>query len=356
MWPYKGGLTAGSKGVDEKNITPDHKVCKNCGRIFSEKCNKVRHQKYYCLLVKGINPIDLEKRRKLCEAEDKQMEEVFESVTSNYAKFKICENPKNPMPLPGFWPILFDYRGRYGVSEVDGLVGHKNGYQILASILKDKHIFHGGGSIKFKKKAYIETEEGNVTDISEYRVPRTHIIAQKGIQMRLDQPKFNVVETKQDVTISFNENYLKLLPSPIISHTRPDVVNEDMENNKQVSELEEEELNIAELFESQSDICSQEECFSQEFSQVSLEEKYPSPAKKRLKISVDIENNEEGSQSEALDTRAYNILVEVYSVEIINGLGILFEKRSNTTYSLNYFQSIELLHLLCLRYFLFYSV
>ena len=58
---------------------------------------------------------------------DEEMEPFILAMTSSYAKFRISENPRNPMPIPGFWPALFDYRGKRSLKGIEQNIGAKNG-------------------------------------------------------------------------------------------------------------------------------------------------------------------------------------------------------------------------------------
>ena len=80
------------------------------------------------------------------------MDEFISSHPSDYAKFRLCENKTNPQPCKGFWPVLFDYRGKSALSGVEASIGPKGGaYKVLASILSDAYTFYGVSSIKIKK-------------------------------------------------------------------------------------------------------------------------------------------------------------------------------------------------------------
>ena len=61
---------------------------------------------------------------------------------------------------------------------------------------------------------------------------------------------------------------------------------DENENQMEVDDSEVEDMGVEALFMSELDTESQEEVFSQEFSQVSLKDEYPSPAQKRLKLST----------------------------------------------------------------------
>ena len=96
-------------------------------------------------MAKGLTPIELQDRRQLADeekmdpdielkesisttfTEDSELQEFTASVPSAYARFRLSENPRNPMPLPGFWPALFDYRGKMELSGVEGKIGAKDG-------------------------------------------------------------------------------------------------------------------------------------------------------------------------------------------------------------------------------------
>ena len=74
---------------------------------------------------------------------DKKIEDFIATIPSNYARFRICENPKNPVPISGFWPVLLDYRRKQVLYEVETYIGAINGAKISASILTNAYIYHG---------------------------------------------------------------------------------------------------------------------------------------------------------------------------------------------------------------------
>jgi hypothetical protein len=220
--------------------------------------------------------------------EDRDIEEFTATIPSAYARFRMCENPRNPKPLSGFWPALLDYRGKAALKGVEENVGSKDGHKILASILTDGYVYHGVASITYKKTAFIETEEGNIYNVSDYRVPRSHCKIQKGAKLRLDQPRFKVEETDTEVTVSLHELYLALIPKPLVQGKR-DLLNVEAtqeDTEMEVEEAESEELGLEDMFDSQAEV--EEEMFSQGFSQVSLEDGgTDSPVFKRRKRTTE---------------------------------------------------------------------
>ena len=124
----------GLKGGSDTPLTPSKKElnkikCGDCGLEFLQERSKNRHAKFYCTKSSNLDPIELNERRRMTikrdpikETEiheleknsvtfsiDEEMEPFILATTSSYAKFRISENPRNPMPIPGFWPALFDY-------------------------------------------------------------------------------------------------------------------------------------------------------------------------------------------------------------------------------------------------------
>ena len=109
------------------------------------------------------------------------MEEFLESHPSAYAKYRLCENKRNPQPLRDFWPVLFDYRGTLDLAGLETKICTKQAYQRVAGILSDAYTFHGVTSITYKKKAVVELSDGSVYDITKYRVPKTHCKVNEGV-------------------------------------------------------------------------------------------------------------------------------------------------------------------------------
>ena len=219
------------------------------------------------------------------------MQNFLATVPSAYRRFRVSENPRNQQPLAGFWPVLFDYRGKSALANVEASIGTTDGYKILASILTDAHIYHGVDSITFKKTAFIQTEEEEIYDVSDYRVPRSHCTINEGAKVRLDQPRFTVDETEHEVTVSLHEKYLELIQClipPTYSGNPEDSENTDMEVDKM--DLEEtDDFGLEVMFGSQEELEDEELVFSQEFSQVSLEDTSDitrSPAYKKVKLST----------------------------------------------------------------------
>ena len=288
-------------------------ACPDCGSRFTRNFSLTQHKKFYCHKTKGIDHLEATRRRshtgEPANADDvavkesssttyrvdSEMEQFIQAHPSPYAKFKLCENPRNPQPITGFWPALFDFRGKLALADVEASLCSTTSYQTLGSILSDAHTFHGVGSITFKKRAFVELDGGEIYDISDYRVPRTHLIVKEGAEVRLDQPKFTVHETENDVTISLHQKYLDLLPR-LFNSTEPQhnsFTHETFAAN--VDDGHGYDLNNDLMFE--SDESDEEEIFSQVeevFSQVSLEDRdvTQSPAVKRMKLSLPVEEEE----------------------------------------------------------------
>lgn len=190
------------------------------------------------------------------------MEGIISAIPSAYTKFRICENPRNPTSLSGFWPPLFDYRGSRGLAEVDTLVGGINAYETISAILRDAYLYFDVGSIIIKKRAFFETSDGIFYDLSDYTVPRSHCTVNDGAKVRVDQPRFKIEETNTEVKISFHDKYKELLPRPVSGEVTGGEDEQDMEEGES-AEDNEDFSGLVTLFD--------EESFSQQFdSQVSM--------------------------------------------------------------------------------------
>ena len=129
--------------------------CHDCGKSFTLKRNLVKHKKHRCPKATGLTPIELQDRRNLAleepikedknnfelnsttYTEDKEIEKFLDFIPDSYVKFRFCENPRNPMTLPGFWPLLFDYRGNISLAPIESKLGAKSSYKTLSTILTD---------------------------------------------------------------------------------------------------------------------------------------------------------------------------------------------------------------------------
>ena len=286
--------------------------CPDCGKNFSRKFGLDTHKKFYCPKTKGIDHLTSSKRRdeamprlgypqgrvptqqeiaqrestSVTYREDKEMESFLLLIPSAYTRFRLCENPRNPQAVGGFWPALFDYRGQAALGEVVQSLNVEDTYKTLASILTDAYTYHNVTSISFKKTAFLETENGVFYDLSRYRVPRTHCNVNEGSTIRRDQPRFKIVEEEYEVRVSLHERFLELLPPPL-PQGLSDVQGHDDDCELMEHEDEEEEdavsLHLDEFFD--------EEALSQQFdSQASIFEDSPdileSPLNKRVKLST----------------------------------------------------------------------
>ena len=92
---------------------------------------------------------------------DEEMAAFIETVPSAYARFRLCENPRNPQPLPGFWPALFDYRGKKTLQSVEDHINVKSAYKSLGDILTDGCIYHNVD--------LHNSEEGGLSAASKWR-------------------------------------------------------------------------------------------------------------------------------------------------------------------------------------------
>ena len=87
-------------------------------------------------------------------------------------------------PCKGFWPVLFDYRGKSTLSGVEASIGARNdAYKTLTSILSDAYTYYGVSSITIKKMAFVELENGDLYEITDYRVPSTHCTVKAGAEV-----------------------------------------------------------------------------------------------------------------------------------------------------------------------------
>ena len=279
--------------------------CPNCGEEYSTISNLVRHQKWRCPSAKNVDHIELTRRKNTRSANDceeiekqqkqsttfvmdKEMEGFISSHPDAYVKYRLCENPRNPVPVPGFWPALFDYRAKMDLIDVEENICAKNGFKILASILTDAYLYHGVEYITYNTKAFIETNEGIIYQISDYRVPKSHVTINNGVKARLNQPRFNVEENNHSATVSFHEAYIKLLPEKIFRDDTEDKIHEEKEADiaETIDEEGMENLFSQENNEVESD---DEESFSQHFSQVSLQDSQEdllSPPQKKIKVEL----------------------------------------------------------------------
>lgn len=216
------------------------------------------------------------------------MEGLITAIPSAYTKFRICENPRNPTSLPGFWPPLFDYRGSRGLAEVDSLVGGTKAYESISAILRDAYLYYNVGSISIKKRAFFETSGGIFYDLSDYTVPRSHCTVNDGARVRIDQPRFKIEETSNEVKISFHDKYLELLPMPLSGEvTDGEEQEQDMEEGESTEDMDD-LSGLGTLFD--------EESFSQQFdSQVSMfdnseeeEDITNSPAGKKMRLMTEV--------------------------------------------------------------------
>ena len=237
-WEFKGPGHKG--GGDEPGSSPASVdfTCQDCLQTMTTKFKLKSHQKFYCPK-RGLDhfgldhlaaanssgcgvPSESQKSKATTYKVDSDMQQFIGTHPSAYARFKLCENPHHPQPVEGFWPGLFDYRGKMALAGVESSTCANDAYKQLANILTDSYTFYGVDSITYKKRAFVELSNGDTFDISQYRVPRTHCKVNIGAEVRLDQPRFNVLETETEVTVSLHEKYLQLLPciNQSSSHTR----------------------------------------------------------------------------------------------------------------------------------------
>ena len=315
----------------------------DCKKPFTRLRNLVAHRKFHCVKSKGLDhlvassratkeaptegDIEEEELNSTSYRVDQDMAQFLDTMPGAYSKFRLCENPRNPQPLPGFWPILFDYRGNKTLEGVEPHICSKSGFKILADILTDAHIYHNVHSITVKKKAFVELSRGEIFEITNYRVPSSHCTLNEGARVRLDQPRFKVTENDTEVTLALHDRYLDLLPS--FDLTAPDHTNtsEEEEEEKEgegveeMMEVEDDEnqigdteqyLDMAGMFESEEEeeddenqkgddeqhldmasMCEsdEEDVMSQGLSQVSIDdsqEHCSSPAIKKKRLTCQV--------------------------------------------------------------------
>ena len=307
-WEFKCPGPKG--GGDEPESSPAAEVftCEECKLTMTTKFGLKSHQKFFCpkrgLDHLGLGHLEAAHRTgRTVPSEalksdattykcDSEMDQFISTHPSAYARFRLSENPRNPQPVAAFWPALFDYRGKMALTDVESSICAADAYQILANILTDGYTFYGVDSITYKKRAFVELSNGDVFDISQYRVPRTHLGVNEGAEVRLDRPRFNVTETETEVKISLHEKYLQLLPRIYRSTSQSGDYLEEADNGD-VADHEcdgDEDLNLEHMYEPEEQE-DDEEFFSQMsevFSQVALEDTeeslLSSPAVKRMKL------------------------------------------------------------------------
>ena len=314
-WKFVCPGPSGGGGPESLDISNQMSfACQDCKATEKTKWDLAVHKKFHCSMVGDFEREEFLAQGGSNSAEeitsttyrvDSEMEEFLESHPSAYAKYRLCENKRNPQPLRDFWPVLFDYRGTLDLAGLETKICTKQAYQRVAGILSDAYTFHGVTSITYKKKAVVELSDGSVYDITKYRVPKTHCKVNEGVQVRLDQPRFKVTETGEEVTISLHERYLELLPCYIpsqINQEDMDCVVGDQEvyddHDESLApcqdfETADRDLELNLIFEEEGVILSQ---VSDVFSQVSLEDSQESyaasPAQKRIKLETKVQEPE----------------------------------------------------------------
>ena len=285
----------------------------DCKAEFTLQRNLVAHRKFYCPKTKGLDHLVSSRREALGEPSEKDLEEkeltsttykvdeemaaFIETVPSAYARFRLCENPRNPQPLPGFWPALFDYRGKKTLESVEDHINVKSAYKSLGDILTDGYIYHNVDSITVKKVAFLQLQNGETYEITDYRCLSSHCKINEGARVRLDQPRFVMTETKTEITISLHEKYLKLLTrfpwgvSGTIEAEKKEEEEQQEDDEEGDMEVADEEIlgdtdeytGMASMFQPDED-----EEMSQELSQISLDDCegcFESPNKKKRKMT-----------------------------------------------------------------------
>ena len=296
-----GNLLGGSP--DNANSSSDILIsCPDCKTPFTQKYSLTVHRKFYCAKTKGLDHLVASRRQASGTPKEKDIEEkelnsttykvdqemapFLQTVPSAYTRFRICENPRNPQPLPGFWPALFSYRGKKTLKGVEDHINAGNAYKTLADILTDAYTYHNVDSIKVKKQAFVELQNGEIFEITDFRCPTTHCKVNEGARVRLDQPRFRMTETDTDVTLSLHERYMELLPRFAV--TVPDDVREEEEEEGEDGEMEVDDTDECSGMASMFETVDEEEEMSQELSQISLDDSQEwssSPAVKKRKIT-----------------------------------------------------------------------
>ena len=322
---------AGEAGDDVKG--PETFNCQHCSAQFTNKQNLSRHILWRCqnaphiqddpmevlvrkkldeeeLLALDTDPaganermkqddekmLHLDKVTKVYKIDEEQAEYLSGSVTDDYARFWFCE--RNSVTVPGFWPILLDYRHKRTLLPIEENICSSKGHQILSSILTAGYMIHDKDSITISKLAFVE-ESGVFYDVSPYRTPTTSIT--QHLHPRLNRPVFSVTSDKNSVTISLHPSYKALLPTPQRMPVAIDSSAGDYD------EEEEMDFDLTDTFMQTPDIDENDEVeddevdedcdtLSQTFSQCSLED-FQSPFKKRMKLSEASPEPEEQSES-----------------------------------------------------------
>ena len=108
-------------GPDESVSTSNKNFhCPDCEKGFTTKSRLTSHKKFYCPKTKGIDHLVSSKRQEkamerpteeeiyqkesssMTYKEDQVMQFFLSSIPSAYARFRLCENPRNPHAVPGF--------------------------------------------------------------------------------------------------------------------------------------------------------------------------------------------------------------------------------------------------------------
>ena len=265
--------------------------CEACDKTFSTERALKRHKLHHCSKQPGLDPIQLSSRRQAEDPSegayetpvtvyqiDKELEKYVSTCSNCYAKFKICEAKTNPLALPAFWPILFDYRGNVVLENIGSKVCHSQGDSILAQILIDGYNFYGVKSIKITSKAYVE-DQGLMYPISSYRAPTTHLSLPA--LNRKDRPIFQVSKAKDFINISFHPEYFAFLNLSLffsmefddsIKHNSQDSHCDSQEKTNNKTDVDDESsINLLFSQVSLDDVDEFGEGFYQKLSQVSIE-------------------------------------------------------------------------------------
>ena len=241
----------------------------------------------------------LEKVTKVYQIDEEQAEYLSGSVSDDYARFWFCE--RNSVTVPGFWPILLDFRHKRTLLPIEENICSSKGHQVLSSILTAGYIIHDKDSITISKLAFVE-QSGNFYDVSPYRIP-TSAITQHS-HPRLNRPVFSVTSDKDFVTISLHPSYKALLPTP---QRIPVTIDSSAGDNDEEEEMD---FDLTDTFmhtpgideddeatdEVDDEVGEDDDTLSQTFSQCSLED-FQSPLKKRIKKSEASPKPEEQSES-----------------------------------------------------------
>ena len=175
----------------------------------------------------------------------------------------ICEKLKTPHAINGFWPVLFDYKGKKELYEIQNEVCCVDGYSVLQSILMDGHNCYGINTISFSRSAFVRKDDV-LHSITSYRTPTSH--SEIPLVIRVDRPFYQVEVLKDTVNVSLHLTFLEILPTlPFVNENYPE--KSEHEGNSLENDIGQvmQSLFSQASIEGENDLC-------QSLSQVSLED------------------------------------------------------------------------------------